>query len=132
MQINEIQSGAHNINVKPDPAVLSAEQAANENASAVMQKANKAQQPSAVDSVVLNNKPAPATALKQNTSKENINQKKAPAATSHVIEEYNAKGELRIKFVDNKNNIIYQIPSEMVSKMQDLMLKSDVPTDAKA
>jgi len=132
MQVDEIKSGVPAINMKTEHAVISADQAAKENSSPVLQKANQAQQPAVVDSVVLSNKPADAAKQNPGPIKESNGKKKTPSATSHVIEEYNARGELRIKFVDNKNNIIYQIPSEMVTKMQDLMLKSDMPADAKA
>jgi hypothetical protein len=47
---------------------------------------------------------------------------------SHVIEVYNTQGKKRLKFMDNRNNVIYQVPSEAVAKMEDLMLKPDAST----
>jgi len=126
MQVNEITSAAA-LNVKPETVTNSVALANMENSTHVQPKV--AQSPVSTDSVVLSN--IPVSAAKQSPNKEINNQKKTQLATSHVIEEYNAKGELRVKFVDNKNNVIYQIPSEMVTKMQDLMLKSETATNAK-
>jgi hypothetical protein len=50
---------------------------------------------------------------------------------SHVVEEYTQQGKLVIKFVDSKNNTLYQIPPEMVSKMEDQMYRSSKSTDTK-
>lgn len=49
--------------------------------------------------------------------------KRQSTVMSHMIEKYNYKGMLRIRFVDSKNNVIYQIPSEMVARTEDLMSK---------
>jgi hypothetical protein len=48
-----------------------------------------------------------------------------------MVEVYNQKGKLRVKFVDSHNNVIYQIPTEMVAKMEDQMLKPETSTDVK-
>lgn len=50
---------------------------------------------------------------------------------SHVVEVYNQQGKVRIKFMDSKNNTIYQIPTEMVAKMEDLMMKPETATNIK-
>lgn len=50
---------------------------------------------------------------------------------SHVVEVYNTQGKKRLKFMDNRNNVIYQIPSEAVAKMEDLMIKPDASTSKK-
>lgn len=47
---------------------------------------------------------------------------------SHVVEVYNTQGKKRLKFMDNRNNVIYQVPSEAVAKMEDLMMKPDAST----
>lgn len=50
---------------------------------------------------------------------------------SHVVEVYNPQGKRRLKFMDSSNNVIYQFPSEMVAKVQDLMMNPDTATDKK-
>lgn len=56
---------------------------------------------------------------------------KPAGVVSHVVESYNFKGDVRVKFMDSRNNVVYQIPSEMVAKMQDLMLKPNTSADIK-
>ena len=50
---------------------------------------------------------------------------------SHVVQSYNLQGKVRVKFMDNNNNVIYQIPSEMVAKTEDLMLTPNTSADLK-
>lgn len=57
------------------------------------------------------------------------NQKQPVRAMSHVVESYNQQGEVRIKFMDSHNNVVYQIPTEMVAKMEDQMLKPETAAD---
>ena len=57
---------------------------------------------------------------------------KQPApALSNVVEVYNLQGKLRTKFMDSHNNVVYQVPSEMVAKMEDQMMKPDSTTNVK-
>ena len=56
---------------------------------------------------------------------------KVVRAMSHVVESYNQQGKVRIKFVDSHNNVIYQIPSEMVAKIEDQMMKPETFADTK-
>jgi|GEM_PF-1292919 len=53
-------------------------------------------------------------------------------AMSHVVEVYNIHGKARTKFLDSHNNLIYQIPSEMKAKLEDLMMKPETAADTKA
>lgn len=48
-----------------------------------------------------------------------------------VVEVYNPQGKVRIKFVDSYNDVIYQIPAEMVAKMEDLMMKPETSASTK-
>ena len=52
-------------------------------------------------------------------------------AIKHVVESYNLQGKVRTKFMDSHNNVVYQIPSEMVAKMEDQMMTLNVSTDVK-
>ena len=56
---------------------------------------------------------------------------KTVRAMSHIVESYNPQGKVRIKFMDSNNNVIYQIPSEMVAKTEDLMAKPETATNIK-
>jgi len=63
-----------------------------------------------------------ATPANENTSTtENEIHNKPVRTMSHIVETYNLHGKPRIKFMDSHNNVIYQIPSEMVAKTEDLM-----------
>ncbi|GFE62787.1 hypothetical protein [Geobacter sp. AOG2] len=48
-----------------------------------------------------------------------------------VLFVYNSKGELRIKFMDRTNNLVYQTPPVMVARTEDLMMYSDPSVSAK-
>jgi len=48
-----------------------------------------------------------------------------------VVESYNQQGKLRTKYLDSKNNVVYQLPSETVLKMEDQVAKAEAPPKAK-
>jgi hypothetical protein len=50
---------------------------------------------------------------------------------NHVFVTYNQQGEVRTKFMDSNNNVIYQIPTELVAKMEDQMMKLNSSTSVK-
>jgi hypothetical protein len=47
---------------------------------------------------------------------------------SHIAESYDANGKVITKYMDSSNNVIYQTPSEMVVKAQELMTNNQVAT----
>jgi hypothetical protein len=53
-------------------------------------------------------------------------------SVSDVLFDYNSKGDLRIKFMDSGNKLIYQTPPVMFAKITDLMYQSQVTVDTKA
>ncbi len=62
----------------------------------------------------------------------NIESNKNPdQVMNHVVESYNEHGKVRIKFVDSKNNVVYQFPTEMMAKVEDQMNKPGTSTDIK-
>jgi hypothetical protein len=67
------------------------------------------------------------TALENNA---NISAKTAGAA-SHVVVTYNPQGKMRTKFLDSRNNIVYQVPPEMLARMEDLMMNPETSTNIK-
>ena len=62
---------------------------------------------------------------------DNESSKKPVRTMSHVVEVYNLQGKVRTKFMDSNNNVIYQIPTEMVAKMEDQMVKPETSTSIK-
>lgn len=72
-----------------------------------------------------------STEHKKKSDPENTKSKNSAREMSHVLVVYNPQGKLRTKFMDSNNNVIYQIPSEMVAKMEDQMMKLDTSTNIK-
>jgi hypothetical protein len=85
-------------------------------------EANANSEVSPVDKKTLKQTPTPTAAKSDN---------KPAGVVSHVVVAYNQQGKTRIKFMDNRNNVVYQIPSEMVAKIEDLMMKPETSTDVK-
>ena len=85
--------------------------------------------PSSAVDTNFNNKVSPVN--KQSLDAGIETQNKPVRAMSHVVESYNLQGKARTKFIDSNNDVIYQIPTEMVAKMEDLMLKPETPTNTK-
>ena len=57
---------------------------------------------------------------------------KRPArGMSHVVESYDSKGKVLTKYMDSSNNVIYQTPTEMVIKAQELMTNTQAATNIK-
>lgn len=92
------------------------------------QSSNQSVPSSAVDAN-FNNKISPVN--NQPPSADIETQKKPVRTMSHVVESYNLQGKARTKFIDSNNDVIYQIPTEMVAKMEDLMLKPETSTNTK-
>jgi hypothetical protein len=63
---------------------------------------------------------------KDKAGKEKINQEKPAREMKDVLFSYNFRGKLRIRFMDSTNRLIYQIPSVMVARTQDLMQRSSL------
>lgn len=40
---------------------------------------------------------------------------------NHVLTEYDRRGKVRTKFIDSNSDVVYQIPTEMVAKLEDQM-----------
>jgi len=87
------------------------------------------------------NQPVKSDAVKANLNSfvaENMLKPKQQVASepagvvSHVVQSYNQQGKLRTKFEDSRNNVVYQIPSEMTAKLEDQLLAPNSSTDVKA
>ena len=91
---------------------------------------NTAVQPQIITDPNTGNKVSQAKKPLADTGNDGIH-KQPVRAMSHIVETYNPQGKLRIKFEDSHNNVIYQIPTEMVAKTQDLMTNTQAATDVK-
>ena len=76
-----------------------------------------------------NNKVSPVNKQSPESGIESRN--KPIREMSHVVEVYNLQGKARTKFMDSNNDVIYQIPSEMVAKLEDQMMNPDTSTSTK-
>ena len=115
MQADKIASVIQAITAKPvsaaEIALLTAK-----GISLPVNKSSAQSQPANANSVTISNKPAMTPGQHPNQEKNDKTNRRS--ASSHVIKEYNAKGELLYKFVDHKNHFIYQIHSEMAASIQ--------------
>ena len=95
---------------------------------------NKATQTTPLDAVTDKNKISP---LKKQTPNKTALENDAPGTTktagaaSHVVVTYNPQGKMRTKFLDSRNNVVYQVPPEMLAKLQDLMMDPETSTNIK-
>ena len=88
------------------------------------QLSTKAVQASPLDAITDNNK---STVIKKTVVSSN-----QPAGiVSHVVESYNQYGKVRVKFMDSRNNVVYQTPSEMVAKIEDQMKAPNTSANVK-
>ncbi len=85
--------------------------------------------------------PVVSTKVQEDTSKVSdaikvsspvaVADKKPVRGMSHIAESYDATGKVITKYMDNSNNVIYQTPSEMVVKTQELMTSTQAATNIK-
>ncbi|MDD2852711.1 MAG: hypothetical protein PHY09_12545 [Desulfuromonadaceae bacterium] len=127
MQINSTTTETSALTLKPANVAVQTDQQTKDVGVSSYLSLNK---PGKLDAVDINN-PDKMSSDKNQPQDAIDNQKQPERAISHVIETYNQYGDVRTKFVDSKNNVIYQIPSEMVAKMEDLLGKSDNTTNVK-
>jgi hypothetical protein len=81
-------------------------------------------QAAAVDTVALSNKvqqPKQEPPKEEPLRKRSEKQEPAPGKIGDILFVYNPKGKVRIRFMDSSNNLIYQVPPVMLSRMMDLM-----------
>lgn len=86
-----------------------------------------------VDTVTLQNK-SQKNVSESRTEKAKIEENKTNStvrSASDVLFDYNAKGDLRIKFMDSHNKLIYQTPPVLFARISDLMTQSQSTVDTK-
>lgn len=77
----------------------------------------------------------PEVVKKENTKKEEATVpggKKPEAALSRIQFVYDMKGELRVKYMDTSDRLIYQIPSEILLSLKEAEMKAAPAVDMKA
>jgi hypothetical protein len=62
---------------------------------------------------------------------DNGKQLESNRGSDSVLFEYNFKGDLRVKFMDSFNNLIYQMPSEQYTRMSDILERPRSSVDTK-
>ncbi len=128
MSVNSIPADAAASVLKPLPRAGSLEQplqGASSASNALSKQTAQSSNPeaSAIEKV--------SSAKKQSPEAGTESRKKPVRAMNHVVEVYNRQGKARTKFMDSKNHVIYQIPSEMVARLEDQMMAPDASTSTK-
>lgn len=93
---------------------------------------------SAVDTVSISDmsRQAITDVKKEDVKKEeknaasNVNQPGKAAAKVEFV--YDPKGELSVRFMDTANRVIYQVPSELMMKLEEVAYKPDSSVNTKA
>ncbi len=87
-----------------------------------------------VDTVTLQNRlqnPKQESKTEKNI-KEESKKSDLTRSVSDVLFDYNSKGDLRIKFMDSGNKLVYQTPPVLFARITDLMAQSQSAVDTKA
>ncbi len=97
-------------------------------AESVDKATDKAAAAAPVDTVVISDQvqkadqePRKEEVVNRETDRQVSKQGSGGRTMGHVLFVYNLRGDLRIRFMDSKNMLIYQIPPVMVAKTMDLM-----------
>ena len=61
----------------------------------------------------------------------NGNGSHSAGVVSHVVVSYNQQGKMRTKFEDSRNNVVYQMPSEMAARLEDQIATSSTSANIK-
>lgn len=128
MSVNSIPGDAAAFVLKPLPRADSLEQplqGASSTSNVLSKQTAQSNNPkaSAIEKV---------SSVKEKSPEAGTESRKKPVRVmNHVVEVYNRQGKVRTKFMDSKNDVIYQIPSEMVANMEDQMMASDAYTITK-
>ena len=125
MSVTSITGAVTEVSLKPVAQTVALVHPAKETSTANSEAAAQATQAIAANATTAN-KVAPLA--KQAAQEKDKSKDDTAQHMSHVVEVYNTQGKKRLKFMDNRNNVIYQVPSEAVAKMEDLMMKPDAST----
>ncbi len=110
---------------KPLQPVAPAEQLVKKASSAIDESANQAVQAGVADTTSSNK----VASIKKQSLDAGAEDRQSSRSMNHVLAEYDQQGKARTKFMDSNNNVVYQVPTEMVAKLEDRM--SNIETSAK-
>lgn len=69
--------------------------------------------------------------VKREETNKAFNSAKSAGSTAKVQFVYNQKGDLSIRYMDNANRLIYQVPSELMLRLKEAAAKSASSVDTK-
>lgn len=82
------------------------------------------------------NNEAVSEGVRKNKTKEDesksVSSDLKSGVTAKVQFVYDLKGELSVRYLDTANNLIYQVPSELMLQIREDALKSEATVDTKA
>jgi len=79
-----------------------------------------------------NQEPRKEEPVKKETDQQARKKESDGRTMGHILYVYNLRGDLRVRFMDSKNKLIYQIPPVMVAKTMDLMSRFAKTVNTKA
>lgn len=87
-----------------------------------------------IDTVTLQNRVQNSTqeSKTEKNSKEESKKSNLTRSISDVLFDYNSKGDLRIKFIDSRNQLVYQTPPVLFARITELMSQAQSSVDTKA
>jgi hypothetical protein len=128
MSVNSITGNLAQFQMQPMQPNGSTDKSVKETPASNDQLSTKAVQVSPLDALTDNNK---STAIKKTAVASNAGSSQPAGIVSHVVESYNQYGKVRVKFMDSRNNVVYQTPSEMVAKIEDQMKAPNTSANVK-
>lgn len=93
--------------------------------------ARREAQPEPLDRVTLRNAVKPVAGRDAETARGSGSDKPS-RSMGDILFSYNFKGDLRIKFMDSVNKLVYQTPPVYFSRMADLMMSPQTSVNTKA
>lgn len=112
---------------KPLYPVVPAEQPVKKASSAIDEPASQAVQASIADTTSSNK----ISSAKKQSSDAGGEGQQSSRSMNHVLAEYDQQGKARTKFIDSNNDVVYQIPTEMVARLEDRMSNTEISARVK-
>lgn len=105
--------------------VIPPEQPVKKASSAIDEPASQAGQASVADTTTSNK----VSSVKSQTTDAGAEREQSDRSMKHVLAVYDRQGRARTRFIDSNNDVVYQVPTEMVARMEDRM--SNIETSAR-
>lgn len=114
----------------PATTASTSAQAVDANNASANESSRQDQQTDPVDSVTILNK---LQDTKREALRDAAKEASKQARTMHNVQfAYNNKGDLRIRFTDSRNKLVYQTPPVYFTMMSDLMARPELSVNTKA